>query len=147
MGKQADGVRAAGTALLALAWFAALVGSGFLAYDIRMYAINTYGRVIHEFDPWFNYRATEYLGEKVVWNGWYQGLLDFFHWCAATPRRRCSAPLAESRVGARARAGTTTSPGTRWAGQSAPPSTPGCRSRPCGSGGCSAGRRRAGASA
>ena len=24
------------------------------------------GRVIHEFDPWFNYRATEYM----VANGW-----------------------------------------------------------------------------
>jgi len=42
------------------------------AYDIRMYAIHTYGYVIHEFDPWFNYRATEYLAE----NGWHA----FFHW-------------------------------------------------------------------
>ena len=42
------------------------------AYDIRMYAIHTYGYVIHEFDPWFNYRATEYLAER----GWYA----FFHW-------------------------------------------------------------------
>ena len=29
------------------------------AYNIRMYAINEYGRVIHEFDPYFNYRAAE----------------------------------------------------------------------------------------
>lgn len=29
------------------------------AYNIRMYAIQEYGRVIHEFDPYFNYRATE----------------------------------------------------------------------------------------
>ena len=59
------------------------------AYDIRMYAIRThacrakggmcaaalkrrYGNVIHEFDPWFNYRATEYLAA----NGWHA----FFHW-------------------------------------------------------------------
>ena len=28
---------------------------------IRLDAVLTYGRVIHEFDPWFNYRATEYL--------------------------------------------------------------------------------------
>jgi len=42
------------------------------AYDIRMYAIHTYGYVIHEFDPWFNYRATEYLAER----GWHA----FFHW-------------------------------------------------------------------
>ena len=42
------------------------------AYEIRMYAIHTYGYVIHEFDPWFNYRATEYLAA----NGWHA----FFHW-------------------------------------------------------------------
>jgi len=42
------------------------------AYHIRMYAIHTYGYVIHEFDPWFNYRATEYLAER----GWHA----FFHW-------------------------------------------------------------------
>lgn len=29
------------------------------AYSIRLYAINEYGPVIHEFDPYFNYRATE----------------------------------------------------------------------------------------
>jgi asparagine N-glycosylation enzyme membrane subunit Stt3 len=29
------------------------------AYKIRLHAIEEYGRVIHEFDPWFNYRATE----------------------------------------------------------------------------------------
>jgi hypothetical protein len=36
------------------------------AYEIRLHAINEYGRVIHEFDPYFNYRATEYLWA----NGW-----------------------------------------------------------------------------
>ena len=36
------------------------------------YAIRTFGTVIHEFDPWFNYRATEYLDE----HGWHA----FFHW-------------------------------------------------------------------
>jgi hypothetical protein len=29
------------------------------AYDIRTYAIREFGRIIHEFDPYFNYRATE----------------------------------------------------------------------------------------
>ena len=29
------------------------------AYKIRMQAIEEYGPVIHEFDPYFNYRATE----------------------------------------------------------------------------------------
>jgi len=46
--------------------------ASWLAYDIRMYAIRIYGYVIHEFDPWFNYRATEYLDA----NGW----KAFFHW-------------------------------------------------------------------
>jgi asparagine N-glycosylation enzyme membrane subunit Stt3 len=35
------------------------------AYNIRLYAINEYGRVIHEFDPYFNYRAAE-VGKKGV---------------------------------------------------------------------------------
>lgn len=43
-----------------------------MAYDIRLYAIKEYGRVIHEFDPYFNYRATEYLWA----NGWHA----FSHW-------------------------------------------------------------------
>mmetsp|Transcript_42044 Transcript_42044/g.101077 ORF Transcript_42044/g.101077 Transcript_42044/m.101077 type:complete len:160 (-) Transcript_42044:2992-3471(-) len=29
------------------------------AYKVRMHAIKEYGPVIHEFDPYFNYRATE----------------------------------------------------------------------------------------
>ena len=29
------------------------------AFQIRLYAIKEYGRVIHEFDPYFNYRAAE----------------------------------------------------------------------------------------
>ena len=45
----------------------------FSAYTIRLHAVNVYGRVIHEFDPWFNFRATDYLvnhGAKAFWN-WY----------------------------------------------------------------------------
>ena len=42
------------------------------AYDIRLHAIKEYGLVIHEFDPWFNYRATEYLDQH--------GLEKFFKW-------------------------------------------------------------------
>jgi asparagine N-glycosylation enzyme membrane subunit Stt3 len=42
------------------------------AYEIRTYAIRDYGPVIHEFDPWFNYRATQYL-EKEGWT-------KFFSW-------------------------------------------------------------------
>jgi dolichyl-diphosphooligosaccharide--protein glycosyltransferase len=42
------------------------------AYHIRLYSLTDFGMVIHEFDPWFNYRATEYLSQ----HGWHA----FFHW-------------------------------------------------------------------
>jgi dolichyl-diphosphooligosaccharide--protein glycosyltransferase len=50
----------------------ALYQIGWWARDIRMHAIRTYGMVIHEFDPWFNFRATQYLADN--------GLSKFFHW-------------------------------------------------------------------
>lgn len=31
----------------------------FTSYEIRLAAIKEYGPVIHEFDPYFNFRATE----------------------------------------------------------------------------------------
>jgi dolichyl-diphosphooligosaccharide--protein glycosyltransferase len=48
------------------------------AYTIRMYAIEEYGPVIHEFDPYFNYRATEYLYE----HGWkaFSQWFDYLVW-------------------------------------------------------------------
>ncbi|KAL3907677.1 MAG: hypothetical protein SGILL_008775, partial [Bacillariaceae sp.] len=42
------------------------------AYRIRMGAIDEFGAVIHEFDPYFNFRATEYLYEH--------GSKAFFQW-------------------------------------------------------------------
>ena len=39
---------------------------GYWAWSIRLHAIEVYGRVIHEFDPWFNFRATQYYSE----HGW-----------------------------------------------------------------------------
>ena len=38
----------------------------YMSVRIRLFAVERYGRVIHEFDPWFNFRATEYM----VANGW-----------------------------------------------------------------------------
>jgi len=35
----------------------------YAAYDIRLYPITEFGMIIHEFDPWFNYRAAEYMCE------------------------------------------------------------------------------------
>jgi dolichyl-diphosphooligosaccharide--protein glycosyltransferase len=36
------------------------------AYQIRLYAIEEYGRVIHEFDPYFNYRAAEVSHQNLI---------------------------------------------------------------------------------
>lgn len=44
----------------------------YMAQDIRMYAIREYGTIIHELDPWFNYRAAEYLAAH--------GSDPFFKW-------------------------------------------------------------------
>lgn len=43
-----------------------------MAYTIRLQAIEEFGTVIHEYDPYFNYRATEYL--------YYNGAKKFFTW-------------------------------------------------------------------
>lgn len=60
------------TIFFSLLRLVALVAIGYAAYTVRMHAINIYGLVIHEFDPWFNYRATEYLAEN--------GIEKFFKW-------------------------------------------------------------------
>jgi dolichyl-diphosphooligosaccharide--protein glycosyltransferase len=45
------------------AWFGVAVYAigtlMYYSYDIRLAAIKEYGPVIHEFDPYFNFRATE----------------------------------------------------------------------------------------
>merc|ERR1719482_239943 len=48
------------------------------AYDIRLYPVKDFGYIIHEFDPWFNYRAAEYLAENGLqkFNKWY----DYESW-------------------------------------------------------------------
>eukprot|EP00030_Apusomonadida_sp_AF-17_P005868 a676506_166.p1 GENE.a676506_166~~a676506_166.p1 ORF type:complete len:728 (+),score=383.17 a676506_166:57-2186(+) len=47
-----------------------------LAVSTRLFAVLRYESVIHEFDPYFNYRSTQYLVE----NGFY----DFHNWFDAT---------------------------------------------------------------
>eukprot|EP00040_Diaphanoeca_grandis_P005759 m.34370 g.34370 ORF g.34370 m.34370 type:complete len:990 (-) comp16967_c1_seq1:270-3239(-) len=69
-----------GKFLFRLGWLACFCVAGWHARDIRLKAIREYGPVIHEFDPWFNYRATEHLGAKVMEHGWYTGLGEFFTW-------------------------------------------------------------------
>lgn len=62
--------------LFSLVWMGAvLYGLLFFlrnAFQIRLLAIEGYGRVIHEFDPYFNWRATRYLYEN--------GREKFFKW-------------------------------------------------------------------
>lgn len=55
-------------------WFslAVLVYACFLAFIVRFLSVRKYGYLIHEFDPWFQYRATKYLST----NGW----RAFFRW-------------------------------------------------------------------
>eukprot|EP00571_Detonula_confervacea_P013550 CAMPEP_0172310290 /NCGR_PEP_ID=MMETSP1058-20130122/11401_1 /TAXON_ID=83371 /ORGANISM="Detonula confervacea, Strain CCMP 353" /LENGTH=957 /DNA_ID=CAMNT_0013023083 /DNA_START=116 /DNA_END=2989 /DNA_ORIENTATION=+ len=59
-----------------LVWIGAIVyGIGFFlqnAYAIRLQAIQEFGPVIHEFDPYFNWRATQYLYDN--------GAKKFFSW-------------------------------------------------------------------
>merc|ERR1711953_1177192 len=50
--------------VLALAWLA--------GFSSRLFAVIRFESIIHEFDPWFNYRATAYM----VKNGFY----DFLNW-------------------------------------------------------------------
>ena len=35
-----------------------------IAFCVRIFSVIRYESIIHEFDPWFNYRATRYLSEK-----------------------------------------------------------------------------------
>ena len=44
-----------------------IAGICILAFFIRIFSVIRYESVIHEFDPWFNYRTTKFL----VKEGWY----------------------------------------------------------------------------
>ncbi|XP_054708853.1 dolichyl-diphosphooligosaccharide--protein glycosyltransferase subunit STT3B-like [Uloborus diversus] len=50
--------------ILALAWV--------LAFSSRLFAVIRFESIIHEFDPWFNYRATHYMVEH--------GFYNFLNW-------------------------------------------------------------------
>jgi len=43
-----------------------------LAFCVRVFSVIRFESVIHEFDPWFNFRTTRYLTEK--------GVYDFWNW-------------------------------------------------------------------
>jgi dolichyl-diphosphooligosaccharide--protein glycosyltransferase len=44
----------------------------FLAFAVRVFSVIRYESVIHEFDPWFNFRSTKFLTKE----GWYA----FWNW-------------------------------------------------------------------
>lgn len=43
-----------------------------LAFLIRIFSVIRFESIIHEFDPWFNYRATQYLTQN--------GIYEFLNW-------------------------------------------------------------------
>jgi len=49
-----------------------LLGIAVLAFSSRLFSVIRFESVIHEFDPWFNYRTTKYL----VNTNYY----DFLNW-------------------------------------------------------------------
>ncbi|KAK4432988.1 Dolichyl-diphosphooligosaccharide--protein glycosyltransferase subunit STT3A [Sesamum alatum] len=55
----------------ALSFFVLLL-IGVLAFSIRLFSVIKYESVIHEFDPYFNYRVTQYLIKS--------GVYDFWNW-------------------------------------------------------------------
>uniref|UniRef100_A0AC34QP97 Dolichyl-diphosphooligosaccharide--protein glycotransferase n=1 Tax=Panagrolaimus sp. JU765 TaxID=591449 RepID=A0AC34QP97_9BILA len=59
-------------ALPSLLTFAVLALCCIVGFAVRMFSIVRYESIIHEFDPWFNYRATHYMVE----NGFYK----FLNW-------------------------------------------------------------------
>ncbi|XP_011009352.1 PREDICTED: dolichyl-diphosphooligosaccharide--protein glycosyltransferase subunit STT3A-like isoform X1 [Populus euphratica] len=52
--------------------FFILLLSGVLAFSIRLFSVIKYESVIHEFDPYFNYRVTQFLTKN--------GVYDFWNW-------------------------------------------------------------------
>ncbi|KAI3801979.1 hypothetical protein L1987_30099 [Smallanthus sonchifolius] len=54
-----------------LAFFILLL-IGVLAFSIRLFSVIKYESVIHEFDPYFNYRVTQFLTKN--------GVYDFWNW-------------------------------------------------------------------
>jgi len=61
--------------LTALKW-TILACIGISAVASRLFAVIRFESIIHEFDPWFNYRATKVLTEK--------GFVEFWNWFDAT---------------------------------------------------------------
>ncbi|KAL0212571.1 hypothetical protein RCL1_006197 [Eukaryota sp. TZLM3-RCL] len=50
----------------------ALITVAAIAFAVRLFAVLRYEVIIHEFDPWFNMRASQYLADN--------GFMDFLNW-------------------------------------------------------------------
>lgn len=48
----------------------ALAGICILAFSLRLFSVIKYESVIHEFDPYFNYRVTQFLTKEGFYNLW-----------------------------------------------------------------------------
>ena len=72
MGASTAGKGSVRTAAMAVSRIVTIIWALVNAYTIRLHAVEVYGRVIHEFDPWFNFRATQYLVDH--------GAAKFFRW-------------------------------------------------------------------
>lgn len=68
-----NGAHGAGQVFQALIMFAIFV----LAFFIRLFSVVRYESIIHEFDPWFNFRSTKYLVEEGYYNfhNWFDPLV------------------------------------------------------------------------
>ena len=40
------------------------------AFAVRVFSVISYESVIHEFDPWFNFRTTKYLSQEGLYQFW-----------------------------------------------------------------------------
>ncbi|KAK2722097.1 dolichyl-diphosphooligosaccharide--protein glycosyltransferase subunit STT3B-like [Artemia franciscana] len=60
------------TGLISLIIFIVLTLACIAGFSSRLFAVIRFESIIHEFDPWFNYRATAHMVE----NGWY----NFLNW-------------------------------------------------------------------
>ncbi|CAL5438305.1 unnamed protein product [Camellia sinensis] len=74
---------------------------GVLAFSIRLFSVIKYESVIHEFDPYFNYRVTQYLTKN--------GIYDFWNWFDD----RTWYPLGRV-IGGTVYPGLTLTAGTMW---------------------------------
>ncbi|CAM6128629.1 unnamed protein product [Calypogeia fissa] len=81
--------------------FAILILIGILAFSIRLFSVIKYESVIHEFDPYFNYRVTQYLSKA--------GIYEFWNWFDD----RTWYPLGRV-VGGTVYPGLTLTAGTMW---------------------------------